>query len=150
MTAERARALFSSAEVARLATIGAGGAPHLVPVTFVVAIGARGAADAIYTAVDDKPKRTSDLRRLRNVRARPAVCLLADRYEDDWDRLWWARADGRARVLASDEPEAADAGARLAERYAQYARRPPRGPVIAVDVERWSGWQAREEPGPAG
>jgi hypothetical protein len=30
----------------------------------------------------------------------------------------------------------------LAERYAQYRVQPPPGPVIAIDVERWSGWSA--------
>jgi hypothetical protein len=30
----------------------------------------------------------------------------------------------------------------LANRYRQYRQDPPTGPVLAVTVERWSGWAA--------
>ena len=99
-----ARALFASAAVARLATVRGDGAPHVVPVCFAIAGG------IIYTAVDGKPKRTPDLARLANIAAEPRVALLADRYEDDWTRLWWVRVDGEAR-LVTDAGER-DAGAR--------------------------------------
>ncbi|MDP9294156.1 MAG: TIGR03668 family PPOX class F420-dependent oxidoreductase, partial [Actinomycetota bacterium] len=73
----------------------------------------------------------------------PRVALLADHYDDaDWSELWWVRAEGTARVLAAGEPEARDAIALLRERYAQYRTQPPAGPVLAVDVTRWSGWHA--------
>ena len=135
MTAEEARRLFAGARVARLATVGAGGRPHLVPVVFALD------GDVVYSAVDEKPKRTRRLRRLENVRANPRVALLADHYDDaDWGALWWARADGVARVLDGDE--AAPPIALLTERYGQYRDAPPRGPVLAVAVERWSGWSA--------
>src|ERR1700750_1480829 len=101
MGPEEARHRFASARVARLATADAGGVPHLVPIAFVV----EGAT--IYSAVDAKPKRTRALRRLANVRENPAVSLLVDHWdEDDWERLWWVRADGTGRVLGPDEPHA--------------------------------------------
>jgi hypothetical protein len=50
------------------------------------------------------------------------------------------RADGTGRVLDAREPEARDAVVLLAERYAQYREQPPTGAVLAIDVERWSGW----------
>ena len=132
MRPEEARSLFAAARVARLATADAAGRPHLVPLVFAVD------GDTIYSAVDRKPKRTRDLKRLRNVRENPQVALLADHsVDDDWDALWWARADGAARVLDAS-PEAV---ALLRERYAQYAAEPPDGPVLAVDVHRWSGWR---------
>ena len=135
VTPEEARRLFAGARVARLATVAADGRPHLVPVVFALA------RDAVYSAVDEKPKRTRRLRRLENVRADPRVALLADHYDDgDWDALWWARADGVARVIEGDE--AAPAIALLTERYVQYRDAPPHGPVLAVAVERWSGWRA--------
>jgi len=137
VTPEEARERFAAARVARLATADAGGRPHLVPVVFAVD------GDTIVSAVDDKPKRTTRLRRLANVADNRAVALLADHYDDeDWSALWWVRADGTARVLRPQEPEGRDAVALLRERYAQYARRPPAGPVLAVDVTRWSGWSA--------
>jgi PPOX class probable F420-dependent enzyme len=135
--AAAARSRFAAARVARLASVGADGRPHLVPIVFAVA------GDTVYSAVDDvKPKATQRLRRLRNIAANPAVALLADHYEDDWSALWWVRADGTARLVDPDEPEAERARALLAERYVQYRAAPPPGPVIAVAVERWTGWAA--------
>ena len=135
MTPEEARRLFAGARVARLATVAADGRPHLVPVVFALE------GDVVYSAVDEKPKRTRRLRRLENVHANPRVALLADHYDDsDWDALWWVRADGVARVL--EGPEAAPGIELLTARYDQYREAPPRGPVLAVAVERWSGWRA--------
>jgi PPOX class probable F420-dependent enzyme len=139
MTGDEARGRFASARVARLATADAAGTPHVVPMVFAVA------GDVIYSAVDAKPKRTTALRRLANVRANPRVAVLADRYDEDWTALWWVRADGTARVLEPTEPEAGRARALLADRYPQYRREPPAGPVLAIDVTRWSGWSAVQE-----
>jgi PPOX class probable F420-dependent enzyme len=132
MSEEEARAAFVAARVARLATAGADGRPHLVPLVFAVA------GDEIVSAVDAKPKSTTRLRRLANVRENPQVALLADRYDEDWGALWWARADGTARVAERDER----ALELLAQRYEQYREQPPSGPVLVVAVERWSGWRA--------
>jgi PPOX class probable F420-dependent enzyme len=128
------RQLFASARVARLATAGPAG-PHLVPVVFAID------HDGIYTAVDHKPKQTRQLRRLANIRAAPAVSLLADHYEEDWDRLWWVRADGLATIV--EESAAMSRGLDLlVERYAQYQNRRPEGPLIEIAVTAWSGWSA--------
>ncbi|QNK81571.1 TIGR03668 family PPOX class F420-dependent oxidoreductase [Nakamurella sp. PAMC28650] len=132
LPAAQARARFATGRVARLATVSADGIPHLVPVTFAVI------DERIVFVIDDKPKSTTHLRRLDNIAARPAVCLLVDFYDDDWSRLWWARADGRASVLDTDD-EAVDV---LADRYAVYRERRPRGPVVSIDVASWSGWTA--------
>ena len=71
------------------------------------------------------------------------MALLADHYDDgDWDALWWVRADGTARVLEAEDVEARSGLALLAERYPQYRVQPPRGPVLAIAVGRWSGWRA--------
>jgi PPOX class probable F420-dependent enzyme len=121
--------------VARLATLGGPGPPHIVPVTFALS------GDRIYTAVDAKPKTTRDLRRLRNIRAHPQVAVLADHYEEDWSRLWWVRADGRASIL-EDPGDMAGPVRLLAGRYPQYHRSPPAGPVIRVLVDHWAGWAA--------
>ncbi|MFF7235104.1 TIGR03668 family PPOX class F420-dependent oxidoreductase [Streptomyces collinus] len=148
-----ARRRFTAARVARLATVDAAGRPHQVPVVCVtVSAEATGAADRIVTAVDHKPKTTARLKRLRNIAAHPAVCLLADAYDEDWDHLWWVRADGEASILTpgAADPAVRQAHARavglLCAKYPQYRDDPPAGPVIAVTVRRWSGWQARAEP----
>lgn len=132
MTPSEARERFTAARVARLATVSAAGVPHLVPVTFAV----RG--DVVVFAVDHKPKSTTALRRLRNIEANPAVCFLADGYDEDWSRLWWARADGVARVLPDDER--AEPVSWLAAKYVQYAVRPPEHAVVATEVHTWRGW----------
>ena len=121
--------------MARLGTADGQGRPHVVVVTFAVD------GDTIYTAVDQKPKSGNYLKRLRNVGENPWVTVLADRYSDDWDTLWWVRADGRAAILG-DERSMAGPFRLLTERYWQYRKAPPTGPVLAVTVERWSGWAA--------
>lgn len=137
MTGDEARERFAGARVGRLATAGADGHPHLVPVVFALT------GDTIVHAVDDKPKRTRALRRLANIAVNPHVALLVDEYDDArWDRLWWVRAEGVARVLESGDDEALGALELLADRYAQYRAAPPAGPVVAVDVTRWHGWSA--------
>jgi PPOX class probable F420-dependent enzyme len=136
VTPEAARRLFAAARVARLATADAAGRPHVVPIVFALE------GDDVFSAVDAKPKRTTDLRRLRNVAENPRVALLADHFDDDWSELWWVRAEGTARVLAAAEPEGNRGIALLCERYAQYRAQPPAGPVLAVAVTRWSGWHA--------
>jgi len=131
---EEARRRFAAARVARLATVDAGGRPHLVPIVFAVE------RETIYSVVDAKPKRSTELRRLQNVRSNPWVSVLVDHYDDaDWSALWWVRADGAARVLGRDEPESRGAVELLAGRHPQQRAT---GPVLAVDVKRWSGWAA--------
>jgi PPOX class probable F420-dependent enzyme len=155
MTPEAARDRFLTARVARLATVGADGAPHVVPVTFaVVEIEDReaddaeagepttGTAEVIVFGVDHKPKSTLALRRLANIAAEPRVAFLADDYDADWSALWWVRAEAVARIVTgSARGRAVQA---LAHRYPQYAALPPEGPVVGSWVTSWSGWQARE------
>jgi PPOX class probable F420-dependent enzyme len=128
-------ARLTAARVARLATIDPDGRPHLVPIVFVVE------GDTLYSAVDQKPKRSRTLRRIENARARPDVTVLVDQYEDDWRRLWWIRLRGRARVLDGGA-ELERALALLAEKYEQYRVQRPDGPVLAVDITEVRDWSA--------
>ncbi|HEY1774994.1 MAG TPA: TIGR03668 family PPOX class F420-dependent oxidoreductase [Solirubrobacteraceae bacterium] len=136
MSPQAARERFATATHALLATADRGGAPHIVPIVFALA------GETIYNAVDRKPKRTSALRRLANVRANPQVAVLAEHYSDDWSALWWVRAEGAARVIEAADAEAVAALELLAQRYAPYREAPPPGPLLAIDVARWSGWEA--------
>ena len=128
-------AMFAQSPVAMLATVGADGAPHLVPVVFAVH------DDVVYTAVDAKRKSTQRLRRLANIEANPKVSMLVDHYDDDWAQLWWVRADGIAAIHYSGE-EMAAGYALLRKKYFQYQRIALDGPVVTVDVQRWASWQA--------
>ena len=129
------RARMESARTGHLATITPGGRPHVVVCCFALV------ADTVYTAVDAKPKSTTELKRLANVRAHPQVSLLVDHYDDDWSALWWVHVDGSARVIdggGEDEYERAlDA---LVEKYEQYRAARPSGAVIAIEIERWRAW----------
>ena len=129
------RSRFASASVARLATVGADGRPHIVPVCFVID------EQTLYFAVDSKPKRTTNLKRLRNIAANPAVSILVDHYEDDWTKLWWVRMDGDARVV-TDDAEAHKALRLLSARYSQYQATAPVGPMVAIAIGAMTGWSA--------
>jgi PPOX class probable F420-dependent enzyme len=99
------------------------------------------AEDVLFSAVDQKPKRSQHLQRLENIRRHPQVAVLVDHYEDDWTRLWWARLRGPARVLEHGERRTW-ALELLIAKYPQYVADPPRGDVIEVRVEEWRVWSA--------
>src|ERR1700704_614805 len=118
-------AMFAASPVAMLATVGADGAPHLVPVVFAVH------DDVVYTAVDAKRKSTHRLRRLANIEGNPQVTMLVDHYDGDWTQLWWVRADGVAAIHYSGE-EMATGYFLLRRKYPQYQRIGLDGPVLTV------------------
>lgn len=130
-------ALLEECRVARLGTIGDGGAPHLVPVCYALC------AERIVIAVDEKPKRTTTrLARLRNIQRDPRVALLIDRYSEDWTQLAWLRIDGDASVedQSSRNPVALAA---LRKRYPQYRSMGLESlPLISITPTRVSGWRA--------
>jgi PPOX class probable F420-dependent enzyme len=136
---DETRRRFADSRVARLATASADAVPHIVPVTFAVDV------DRVYIAIDSKPKRSMDLKRLRNIEANPNVALLADEYDDDWSRLWWVRADGTARILAAGSEDARTPIELLQSRYPQYVDDVPPGSVIEVTVAAWSGWSFADD-----
>ncbi|SDU21930.1 TIGR03668 family PPOX class F420-dependent oxidoreductase [Jiangella alkaliphila] len=137
LTPEVCRQRMAAARVAHLATTGADGRPHLVPITFAL-VSASG-TDRVAIAVDQKPKTTLALQRLRNIAENPFVAIMCDHYDEDWTRLWWVRADGRAVVL--DDGRGRDGAlVVLSLRYGQYRADPPRGPIILIEITAWSGW----------
>ena len=108
----------------------------MLPVTFAVA------ADAVWSAVDEKPKRRTgeDLARVRWLRARPQSTITVDRYDDDWTRLAWVQLIGTIAVL--DVAGQDDALAALAARYAPYRRSAPPGPLLRLTPARAVCWRA--------
>ena len=129
------RSRVEQARVARLATVRPDGSPHLVVVTFALS------GDTVVTAVDDKPKRTQQLQRLRNLQERPAATLLVDHYDEDWSQLWWVRLDGDAQIVR-DEPRRTEALVPLVAKYEHYRTASPRGPVILFTVRSAASWSA--------
>ena len=129
-------ALLGSEPVARLGTITADGRPHLVPVCFVLH------DDALFIAVDEKPKRDANLARLRNIERDSRATLLVDHYEADWTWLAWVRVEGRAEVLARGDLAPAVLAA-LRERYRPYREMSLESlPLIRLTPERVVSWRS--------
>jgi PPOX class probable F420-dependent enzyme len=107
----------------------------VVPICFAID------GNRVVSVVDNKPKSTPNLRRLDNVRRAPAVQLLMDHYDEDWASLWWVRISGRASVIerGAEHAEAVDL---LASKYPQYRQHRPPGPVLVIEIDQVTGWQA--------
>ncbi len=133
LSEEAARRLSAGARVGRLATIDPDGRPNVVPFCFALS------GAVLYTAVDDKPKSGTRLRRTTNLLRDPRATVLVDHYEEDWTRTWWVRLRGSGRVV-DDPAERERAVAALRDKYPQYRDQPLEDAVVAVDVEDWRGW----------
>jgi len=128
---------LSAARVARLGTLGADDSIRLVPICFAIVDG------WLISAVDHKPKRTGQLRRLDDIIASGTATVLIDHYDDeDWSNLWWVRIRGRATVHAPDDQEAETAVAALVAKYAQYRNRPPSGAAYRIAIDEITSWRS--------
>jgi PPOX class probable F420-dependent enzyme len=126
--------LLQRAPVGRLGMVDESDEPRVLPVTFALVGG------LLCTAIDRKPKRTTEPARLRYLRRRPAAALTVDRYADDWSELAWVQALGRVEeVQAIDAPEALAA---LAAKYEPYRAEAPPGPVLLLRPARFLYWSA--------
>jgi PPOX class probable F420-dependent enzyme len=133
-----ASAFLREARVGRLATVDAAGHPLVVPVCYAFD-GAR-----CYSAVDAKPKRTRNLRRLSNIAANPHVSLVVDRWDEDWSQLCWVIVEGRAEVLTGG-PEFGRAIDLLVAKYPQYGALPldrAGGAMVAITPARVLAWRS--------
>ncbi len=149
LTPAERRFLESSRRIV-LVTLSAEGRPRAVPVCFAVADEPDGTV--VWTPIDEKPKRSDDprdLARVRDIAERPEVGLLADRWDEDWDRLAWLRLRGIAALIEpgdASEPRppgaprtAAIAGLRA--RYPQYAGHDLESrPLIRVELTETLAW----------
>ncbi len=140
---------LSAARRAVLATIDQAGLPRLVPCCFsVLEHGDVTSPLVVHTPIDDKPKRSADphdLARVRDIRRRPEVTLLVDRWSEDWDRLGWLRLRGRADLLEPDDPAVSEERVRaidaLRTKYAQYIDHAlEERPVIRISVASAVRW----------
>jgi PPOX class probable F420-dependent enzyme len=138
-----ARAFLERHRVGRLATAGADGAPHVVPVCYALD------DDAVYFVADAKPKRrpARTLQRLVNLRANPRAALVVDEWDEDWTRLAWVLVRGPAAVVGDEELHAA-ALARLRARYPQYRAMSlddrVAHPIVRIAPLSVTAWRASE------
>jgi hypothetical protein len=107
-----------------------------VPVCFAVV------SDLIATPVDRvKPKRTSELGRLRNLDHDPAATLLCEHWDrHDWTGLWWVRAS-LLRLSSPDVSSStiAECDAALRGKYTQY-RDTDFATILVFKVQSLIGW----------
>jgi PPOX class probable F420-dependent enzyme len=135
--------LLDTWPVARLATVGRAGRPHLIPLVFARVRG------VLWSPIDATPKAAGELARVAHLRANPAASLLLDAYDEDWTRLWWLRVDASGQVVerAAGNPEVEAALAALRAKYPQYQRVPVlRDPptLLALHPLGISSWCAGE------
>jgi PPOX class probable F420-dependent enzyme len=133
-----ARGLLESERVARLAFVDEDDRPRVQPVTFALAAG------AVWSAIDEKPKRTPEPARVRRLRRRPESALCVDVYSDDWSQLAWVQLLGRVEWLPVGQ--GGEGMAALAAKYEPYAERTPPGPLMRLAVERALYWRATGNP----
>lgn len=134
MLSDGQRRFLAQQRIAHLATADRRAVPHVVPVCFAVAAG------TLYITIDEKPKRGTALKRLKNIAENPAVAVIVDRYDEDWTRLGWVMLRGRAEILGEGQ-EHQDAQDLLRARYPQLAAMQITPyPVIAVRIERTTSW----------
>jgi PPOX class probable F420-dependent enzyme len=124
--------------VARLATAGKDGQPHVIPFCYAF----DGAA--FYFVVDEKPKRQTGkpLKRIRNILENPHVALVIDDYADDWSQLAYVLVSGRA-ALVEQEEEYHRALGLLRERYLQYYNMTltfPHNAMIRITPSKLHSW----------
>jgi PPOX class probable F420-dependent enzyme len=133
------RDLLAEARRASLATIDGNGRARLVPICFIQI------DDVMWSPIDEKPKRVvdpRDLARVRDIRARPAVTVLVDRWSEDWSELAWIRFRGHATLIEPADVPVEVAGA-LRQKYAQYADHDlEHRPMLRIEVVSVSSWSA--------
>ena len=129
-------AFLESHFVGRLATVDEDGRPYLVPVCYATG------PDRIFSVIDDKPKDLSqrELKRIRNIRSNPWVCLTVDTYSEDWSQLGYVMVRGVASIVASGQEHEA-ATPLLRARYRQYREMDFQGrAIIAIEPRRVVVW----------
>jgi PPOX class probable F420-dependent enzyme len=129
--------MLHAGRVGRLAFVDESDMPRVLPITFALFEG------CVWSAIDEKPKRSDEPARVRYLRRRPEAALVVDLYDDDWSKLAWVQLLGWVEVVeASDAASAMEA---LAAKYEPYRERRPPGPLLRLSVERAAHWRAAAE-----
>lgn len=146
-------AFIEGRRTATLATLSGTGQPRLVPICFVLAEpDAEDTRTVLYSPLDEKPKRSDDVRclaRVRDIVERPRVTILFERWDEDWSHLAWLRARGTASIVEPYE----DAEAHRVVVRAMRTKYPPyrahaidTSPMIRVVIDEVISWSATAGP----
>jgi PPOX class probable F420-dependent enzyme len=137
MLSQPQRAFLLRRRIGHFATADVRGTPSVVPVCFALD------EDILYTALDDKPKRTRRLRRIRNLEANSRAAFVADHYDEDWSMLGWVMIRGAADLLESGGKFEHGCDL-LRRRYVQYATM-RLSPIMAVRILEVGSWGNLDE-----
>lgn len=103
-------------------------------------------ADALYSPLDEKPKRVNDpraLRRVRNLLAEPRASVLVDHWDEDWSRLWFVNIAVLGQLLDPKTPGHPPAVDALRAKYPQYrTQRLESRPILRLEIVGMNGWRA--------
>jgi len=124
------------ARLGYLATADETGEPSNVPFCFAFD------GSTLYSPIDEKPKSEGPkgLKRLRNIRTDPRVCVVVNRYDEDWSRLGHIIIRGQAKVLHRGQKHQ-EAVTLLRHKYPQYRRMAiHERPIIAIRMTRYVTW----------
>lgn len=109
--------------------------PRLLAIRFALLDG------AVVTVAGDEGETPG----LRALYLHPDVALLWDEYSEDWTRLGWVEARGRASILDGGDDHGHALGA-LRDRYPQYRTRPvSERLVIRIEPAEVRHWGLRED-----
>jgi len=114
--------LIAHERVCRVATAGADGKPHLVPVCHVLTGGKICFGSG------------NDARKVANLRENPSIALTVDLYSEDWAHLKGVMVLGTATLIARGQ-RFKQARARLYEKYPQYPEEAALATADSVIVE---------------
>ncbi len=146
-------AFIEGRRTATLATLSATGQPRLVPICFVLGDPVPGDTRAVlYSPLDEKPKRSADVRalaRVRDIGDRSRVTMLFERWDEDWSHLAWLRARGTASIVEPHDDALAHQRVvrALRAKYPQYREhRIDALPLIRVVIDEVVSWSAKAGP----
>ena len=126
--------LLRSARIAHLATASKRSQPHVIPICYAFD------GKHFYSPIDEKPKRTTKLKRLTNIASNPNVALVIDHYEEDWRKLAYVLIFGTARLHYSGKIYR-QAVALLQRKYPQYRRMAiAERPMIVITAKKTVSW----------
>jgi PPOX class probable F420-dependent enzyme len=114
--------LIARERVCRVATAGADGKPHVVPVCHVMNGG------KIYFGSD------KNARKVANLRENPRISLTIDLYSEDWSQLKGVMVVGTVNLIERG-PRFKQARARLYAKYPQYPEEAALGATDSAIVE---------------
>ena len=108
----------------------------MIPICFVFD------GTSFYSPIDEKPKSSAplNLKRVRNIKEKPQVSLVVDRYDENWTKLAYVLVFGKAQIMLRGKKHE-QAVRLLRKKYLQYRSMAiDSRAMIVVKPTRWTAW----------